>query len=121
MGDQVLGDVAKKLCLVFSDKDYVGRIGGDEFAAFLHLSSKARNVGMSIIEGKAQAICAQMRETYSAKKKSVSVTASVGVAIYPYSGRDYNTLFIRAGKALEKIKDTGKNMYAVYSPEEHEK
>lgn len=121
MADQVLADVAKKLCIVFSDMDYVGRVGGDEFAAFLHLSSKARSVGMRIIEEKAKAICSQMRETYSAKKKQVSITASVGVSIYPYTGRDYNTLFRRAGKALEYVKENGKDAYGIYSPEEHEK
>lgn len=118
-GDQVLSDVAKKLCIVFSDMDYVGRIGGDEFAAFLHLSSKARNVGMNIIEGKAKAICSHLSETYRGKKKQVSITASVGVAIYPYSGRDYNTLFRRADKALERAKNGGKNRYGIYTPDDN--
>ena len=118
MGDQVLSDVAKKLCIIFSDIDYVGRVGGDEFAAFLHLPSKARNVGMSIIDSKAKAICSHLSETYQAKKKEVSITASVGVSIYPYSGRDYNTLFRNADKALEKVKKNGKDQYGVYSPDE---
>ena len=118
MGDQVLSDVAKKLCIVFSDRDCVGRIGGDEFAAFLRLSSKARNVGMSIIEEKAKAICDHLSDTYNAKKKEVSITASVGVSIYPYSGRDYNALFRKACKAMEKAKETGKNRYSIYSPDD---
>ena len=118
MGDQVLSDVAKKLCVVFNEKDYVGRIGGDEFAAFLHLSSKARNVGMTLIEGKAKAICDQIRETYRSKNKEVCVTASVGVAIYPYAGRDYNTLYRKADKALSKVKSSGKNSFGICSPED---
>lgn len=117
-GDQVLSDVAKKLCIIFSDIDYVGRVGGDEFAAFLHLPSKARNIGMSIIDNKAKAICSHLSDTYHAKNKEVSITASVGVSIYPYSGRDYNTLFRNAGKALEKVKKNGKNQFGVYSPDE---
>ena len=117
-GDQVLADIAKKLCIVFSDKDFVGRIGGDEFAAFLHLSSKARTVGMNIIESKAKAICDQIRGTYSAKEKQVAISASVGVAIYPYSGRDYNTLFRCADKALRRVKAGSKDNYAVYSPDD---
>ncbi|MBO6302772.1 MAG: diguanylate cyclase [Ruminiclostridium sp.] len=117
-GDQVLADVAKKLCIVFSDKDFVGRIGGDEFAAFLHLSSKARTVGMNIIESKARSICEQIRATYSAKNKQVAISASVGVAIYPYSGRDYNTLFRCADRALRRVKAGSKDSYAVYSPDD---
>ena len=118
MGDQVLSDVAKKLCIIFSDIDYVGRVGGDEFAAFLHLPSKARNVGMSVIDSKAKAICSHLSDTYHAKNKEVSITASVGVSIYPYSGRDYNTLFRNAGKALEKVKRNGKDQYGIYSVDE---
>ncbi len=117
-GDQVLADVAKKLCIVFSERDFVGRIGGDEFAAFLQLSAKARNVGMNIIESKARAICEQIRGSYTSKNKQVSISASVGVSIYPYSGRDYNTLFRSAGKALSHVKDGSKDGYEVYSSED---
>ncbi|MBQ3841587.1 MAG: diguanylate cyclase [Ruminiclostridium sp.] len=119
MGDQVLSDVAKKLCIVFSDKDCVGRIGGDEFAAFLSLSNDGRKLGRSIIENKAKAICNQMQETYRARKKSVNVSSSVGVAIYPSAGRDYETLYKNADKALYKVKENGKNMYSIYSEEEY--
>ena len=121
MGDQVLSDVAKKLCIVFSDQDCVGRIGGDEFAAFLRLSSNVREKGMNIIESKAKAICSHMQETYHARKKSVSVSSSVGVAIYPNAGRDYDTLYKNADKALYSIKENGKNGYSIYSPEQHDK
>ncbi|MBQ9383677.1 MAG: diguanylate cyclase [Ruminiclostridium sp.] len=120
MGDQVLSDVAKKLCVVFSDKDYVGRVGGDEFAAFLRLPSKARSVGMNLIEDKAKAICYQLRETYRAKKKEVDVTASVGVAIYPYAARTYDDLHEKAFIALESVKEAGMNRYSIYSPEMHD-
>lgn len=119
MGDQVLSDVAKKLCIVFSDKDCVGRIGGDEFAAFLWLSNDGKKLGRSIIENKAKAICTQMQETYRNRKKSVNVSSSVGVAIYPSAGRDYDTLYKNADKALYKIKENGKNAYSIYSEEEH--
>ena len=117
MGDQVLSDVAKKLCIVFSDKDYVGRVGGDKFAAFLRLPSKARSLGMNIIEEKAKAICTQINETYRGRKKEVTVSASVGVAIYPYSARSYNKLYEDAETALRKVKNNGKNSYIIYSPE----
>ena len=120
MGDQVLSDVAKKLCVVFSDQDCVGRIGGDEFAAFLRLSSNARDKGMTIIEGKAKAICTQMQETYYARKKSVAVSSSVGVAIYPTAGKDYETLYRNADKALYSVKENGKNNYSIYSSEKND-
>ena len=119
MGDQVLSDVAKKLCIVFSDKDCVGRIGGDEFAAFLSLSNDGRKLGRSIIENKAKAICSQIQETYHNRRKSVNVSSSVGVAIYPTAGHDYETLYRNADKALYKIKENGKNAYSIYSEEEH--
>ena len=50
-----------------------------------------------------------MQETYHARKRSVSISSSVGVAIYPNAGRDYDTLYKNADKALYSIKENGKN------------
>ena len=92
----------------------MGRIGGDEFAAFLHLTSDGSRLGMSIIENKAKAVCKQVLETYRSRKKEVTVSASVGVAVFPYDGKDYETLYLNADKALYTVKESGKNMYRIY-------
>ncbi len=115
VGDRVLSDVAKKLCTVFSDKDTVGRIGGDEFSVFLKLTPEGRRVGMRIIESRARAIVSALRESYSNGKDEVTVSASVGIAMFPVNGDTYSELYRKADAALYAAKHSGKNQYFVFN------
>ena len=115
IGDKILIDTARKLDLIFTDQDYVGRIGGDEFAAFLRLSDEAKLVGDKIIGAKAKAICTKLNETYSDGVNEVNVSSSVGVAIYPEHGIKYSELFKNAGSVLDTAKNSGKNQYRIFS------
>ena len=113
MGDKVLIDVAKKLSLIFGGNDMVGRIGGDEFSAYVPLDKGSENV-----EDFAKVTCAEISDTYSAHGKSVHVSVSVGIAFYPDDGSDIEEVYRNADHALYKCKSGGKNTYAVYSKEE---
>lgn len=113
VGDRVISDTAQKLCVVFSNFDYVGRIGGDEFAAFLNLSTEGKKLGRKIIESKAQLICKKLKETYSDGTHSVTVSASVGVSLYPQSGVAYEELYKNADTVLYKSKTGGKNQFHI--------
>ncbi|MBO4403954.1 MAG: diguanylate cyclase [Treponema sp.] len=115
IGDKVLVDAARNLNLIFSENDYVGRIGGDEFAAFLRLSDDAKIVGEKIIEAKASAICSRLNETYSDGINEVTISASVGVAVYPQHGIKYSELFKNADGVLYKAKNSGKNQYKIFN------
>ena len=114
VGDKVLSDVAKKLCTVFSDKDTVGRIGGDEFAVLLKLNPDGRKLGMRIIESRAKAIVEALKDTYSDGKHEVSVSASVGISIFPEYGNSYDDLYKNADAALYASKKAGKNQYFIF-------
>ncbi|MBR1444081.1 MAG: diguanylate cyclase [Firmicutes bacterium] len=114
MGDKALTDVSRKLSIIFNENDYVGRIGGDEFAAFMVLHSGVKDPEKQIVSH-AEAICAKMRETYSSEECKVNISASVGVSVYPRDGSDYKTLYKSADKALYKVKENGKNQYSIYS------
>ncbi len=114
-GDAVLSDVARKLSLIFNDCDYVGRIGGDEFAAFLKLSESARKSAKRIIEEKAKSICAHIEEVYSDGSHRVKLSASVGVAVYPEHGTNYQDLYKNADSVLYRSKNNGKNQYTIMS------
>ena len=115
VGDKVLLDTAKKLCMVFSDKDFVGRVGGDEFAAFLKLQAVDHITGEKILQSKAKAICTKLNELYSDGNIKVNVSSSIGVAIYPKHGTKYSDLFRHADKALYVAKNNGKNQFHIYS------
>ncbi|MBQ9205755.1 MAG: diguanylate cyclase [Treponema sp.] len=113
VGDHVISDVAQKLCTVFSENDYVGRIGGDEFAAFLKLSGTGIKLGRKIIEAKAKAACSIIDEIYSDDKNEVNITSSIGVSIYPKNGKKFEDLYKNADSVLYKSKNGGKNQYNI--------
>ncbi len=113
VGDRVISEVAQKLCTVFSENDYVGRIGGDEFTAFLRLSGEGIQIGQKIIHSKAKALCAIINEIYSDGKNEVNITASIGVAIYPKDGMTFQELYKKADGVLYQSKNNGKNRYTI--------
>lgn len=115
-GDKVLVDTAARLSRVFSEKDIIGRIGGDEFCAFLNLSTfNDMESARRIIIQKAESLKKSMHETYSgAGNKEVTVSTSIGIALYPQDGSDYMTLYNNADSALYESKKHGKNTYTIY-------
>ena len=46
-----------------------------------------------------------------------SATASIGVAIYPHEGADFESIYKAADQALYKAKKRGKNQLAFYKDE----
>ena len=114
MGDKVLKDVADKLSEIFGSRETVGRIGGDEFAAFFKADGLTRQ---QVAERGAQ-LCKRMQETYTSYTAQVNVSVSIGISFCPDDGNDLETLYRNADSALYKVKENGKNMYALYKKEE---
>lgn len=93
-------------------KDILGRIGGDEFIIIM------RNVDdTEIIFDKAQLVCNVLAKTFSSAdhNKSYTISASVGISMYPKDGTTYEELYKKADIALYDIKKTGKNGYKLYT------
>ncbi len=110
-GDGVLNDVYADMTSVFRSDDIIGRIGGDEFVAFLpHITS------IDAIENKAKEICNRLNKTYTAQNGvNIEISSSVGIAFSSQDVYDYETLFNRADMAMYHSKNIGKNAYTVYS------
>lgn len=107
-GDEVLKNVTRELKSIFRQTDIIGRIGGDEFIAYL------TNYGtIQLLREKAQLLCDSLRKTYSKGDVFVDVTFSVGIALAPEHGEDYKTLVNVADKALYCVKENGKNGYMI--------
>ncbi|MCR4579425.1 MAG: diguanylate cyclase [Treponema sp.] len=113
-GDMAIKDAAKKLSLIFSEKDYISRFGGDEFCILLRVNE---NIGeetfMRLVNEKAQNLCLFLQEKYFDEKNSVDVSASVGIALCPKNGKTYDELFTCADEALYRVKQKGKNGYQI--------
>ncbi len=113
-GDEVLSQIGEKLQRCFRKDDIVGRIGGDEFIA---LMSDVLLSEQAVIEEKAKQIVRAVDEI-TGLSKEVSVTCSVGIAIYPNDASSYDELFQKADKAMYHIKTSGKSSYHFYKEEE---
>ncbi|MEG1848483.1 MAG: diguanylate cyclase [Lachnospiraceae bacterium] len=106
-GDEILIQTAKALRSVIRDQGIVGRMGGDEFYAFVPTC-----VSIPRVKIIADNICKALK---CALSETCIVAASVGVAIAPRDGDDFNTLYRCADEALYQAKRNGKDGYVVYS------
>lgn len=109
-GDVVLKEISAKIKRIFRDTDWIGRIGGDEFAVIMkHVNDS------NLIEKKATDILAAIVATYQGKNASYRISASVGVAQYPLHGQSYEDIYQNADAALYHSKYNGKNTYTLFN------
>lgn len=101
MGDRVLEGVARSLLDVFRHRDPVGRVGGDEFVAFL-----AGVDDDAVIDAKREALETLIAE--ASRSLGVPIAMSVGVARYPQDGATYQQLFDAADRAMYDEKNGGR-------------
>lgn len=107
VGDEVLVGFSKRLKEQFRDEDIVGRVGGDEFTAFIPINS------MNWLEKKVQQLSGALAQDFVGVERS-RVSASIGVAVSPEGGTDFETLYKNADKALYEAKAQGKGSYVIY-------
>jgi diguanylate cyclase (GGDEF)-like protein len=99
VGDAVLRQVAAALRDCGREYDTVARYGGEEFAAVLPGCSSA--LALQVAE--------RLRRAVEEAGSDVPVTASAGVATYPYDGVDAGSLLQAADQALYASKRSGRN------------
>ncbi len=104
VGDEVLIAVAGRLRGALSDKDLIGRYGGEEFILLLFGTDIKR--GVQVCERLRQAIA---DTPISTKAGLLSTTLSFGVAPVPATASELSTSLNLADKALLQAKKTGKN------------
>lgn len=109
-GDAVLADLAGGLQSLFRPEDILGRIGGDEFCVFLRGVEDTAE-----LEARAGAVVELFHSVVQNVPDS-GISGSVGIAVAPEDGVDFNTLFQNADVALYHAKVKGKNRYAFYEP-----
>ncbi len=89
----------------------LGRIGGDEFAAFLPYQSPAQ------LEDFAAQLVRSLSREISIDGKPAHISASLGIALYPAHGTSFEQLYRQADAALYQTKKNGKNGYTFYTEE----
>jgi two-component system cell cycle response regulator len=107
-GDLLLCLVAARLVGAVRQEDTVARLGGDEFVIALPELSDDDPVA-ELVSKVVQAVS----QPYRIQGRDVSITASVGVSIYPTHGEDVEALMKNADLALYEAKRSGKNDYRI--------
>ncbi len=105
-GDTLLKMVATRLVAAVRQEDTVARLGGDEFVIVLWELSHADGV-TKLVSKVMQAVS----QPYRIQDRSVRMTVSIGVGIYPTHGEEVEVLMKSADLALYEAKRAGKNNY----------
>ena len=119
-GDKVLSKTGSILRGTFSTEDFLGRVGGDEFAVLLNGVPENDNEFLEFVKGKCQELCEQFASNYTGDNGDYKISASIGVSLCPDHGRDFDVLYKASDSALYISKKKGKDTYTIYSPETKE-
>jgi len=109
VGDALLQLVGSRLAGVVGPDDTVARLGGDEFAI---LVTDVRHVRQSL--DVAERVRAALAEPFRHDGMSFEIEASIGIALHPDHGHDFETLLQRADVAMyvAKERSTGIETYS---------
>ncbi len=110
----MLSSVADKMRATYRQQDYLGRIGGDEFAVYFTFRDKTDIKDRhAIIRSRAEDLCAMVEKIGDEIMQDVKISCSVGIAMAPEHGTSYETLYKSADQALYQAKEAGKNQYRI--------
>ena len=111
IGDKLILHVGNTINSILRKTDTIARFGGDEFLLLLP--------DIKTIED-AERIASKIIDFFQEKAliggKKISITLSMGIAIYPQDGEDISTLLKNADLALYEVKESGRNNYRFYEP-----
>jgi len=111
IGDQVLAVIALRMRQAAGARDVVGRMGGDEFAV---LQPGVADVGQA--QALAQRMLDAVRQPMQVEGHVLQVGASIGVALYPESGRKADQLLRNADAAMYAAKAADSDCVRVHRP-----
>ncbi len=112
VGDQLLSAVAKRLAGSLRENDFLARLGGDEFVVLLPglgYREDAARVARKLIEA--------LRSPLAIGEHELTVSVSIGIAVYPEDGEDVSTLLKHADVAMYSAKDQGRDAFHYFQPE----
>ncbi len=110
-GDEFLKEVARRLRSCVRDSDTISRQGGDEFLLVLRDLPDSEVVQAIIMK-----IMERLQEPLRIDTQDLASSASLGVAIAPDDGRDFETLRKKADLAMYRSKESGRNTYHFFDP-----
>jgi diguanylate cyclase (GGDEF)-like protein/PAS domain S-box-containing protein len=109
VGDLLLQEAARRMSACLRDSDTVGRIGGDEFVVLLPDVAGAEAALLV-----AEKIRIALNQVFVVDNKILSISTSIGIAIYPEHGHDDISLAKHADFAMYHAKTSGRDNVQVF-------
>ena len=110
VGDLVLQEVAERLKRFAREQDTVARVGGDEFLIVLTAVKDAADAAVA-----AERLMHAMTVELVIQGRSLSISCSIGIGIFPEHGTDGETLIKNADAAMYCAKESGCNSFRFFS------
>jgi len=108
-GDAVLKTVTRRIQSCVRETDTISRHGGDEFIVIL---SDLRDT--EAVVRIAEMILRRTEEPIVLDGHELSLTLSIGIALFPDDGTDFDALLSSADTAMYQAKEVGRNTYQFF-------
>jgi diguanylate cyclase (GGDEF)-like protein len=110
VGDELLRQIAARLVECLRESDSVARLGGDEFTVILEGGKRVEDAGQV-----ASKILRSIGTPFVVAERELSVTTSIGIAVYPVDGDSSEDLVKGADTAMYQAKAAGRNTYQYFT------
>ena len=110
VGDYILKKLVNRITSNMHQDDILGRFGGDEFALIIR-----RDLNKDEIIEYINRLKSLLLNDFTFKNRSIKLSASFGIAIYPSDGQTTNELFKSADIAMYKAKNNSTKSIAFNS------
>ena len=110
--DQLLREAASRMSTVLRQEDVIARLGGDEFVVALFDISQREHAALV-----ANKLMETLEPPFIIDNHELTLSASIGIAIFPEDGHDAETLIKNADVAMYKAKEQGDSQHLFYSQE----
>ena len=111
-GDALLRDVATRLVAAVRAGDTVSRQGGDEF--LIVIGDLANGEAVAAMAAK---LIDQLAAPFRLGDVELGATCSIGIALYPQNGADFDSLLKHADMAMYQAKESGRNGFRFFDEE----
>ncbi len=111
VGDELLCAVAQRYQSILRQADTLARLGGDEFILVL-----PGMTAMSALDLVRRMLGVAAQPVFVAGH-ALTVTASIGISVFPQDGADGESLLKNADTAMYKAKEQGRNGFQYYAAE----
>ncbi len=117
VGDELLRQVSARIDRRLREEDMVGRLGGDEFVLLISEAGHDLTQASACAQEIAETMLSLFDQKFVIDGQDIHLTASIGIAMYPWRGLNSDDFLQRADVAMYQSKKAGRNAIRQFIPE----